>query len=218
MSTRHKELTQAYLKDCLDYDPETGIFTWKERPREHFKDRGYWQWWNSRHAHTRAGSVGAGGYRVVFLRGHLRPEHRVAWCFMTGVFPAGLLDHKNRDRADNRFANLREATPSQNATNARTPRHNTSGFRGVSRDGKSGRWRAEIKHRDIRRYLGSFSTLEEAAIAYDQAAKELSGAFASLNFPENPRHSASPADPVSRGPAQGPPHAESPPVREETAG
>lgn len=90
-------------------------------------------------------------------------------------------DHINGDGLDNRRANLREVTNVENARNSRIPRQNTSGFKGVTRDGS--RWRARIGVNYRNRIIGWFRTPEEAALAYDQAARELFGEHAALNFP-----------------------------------
>ena len=96
----------------------------------------------------------------------------------------GLVDHKNRRGLDNRRCNLRQATHSQNTSNSGPRRNGTSGFKGVSRWGD--RWQAGIKIDGRRRGLGHFFSKEEAARAYDAAAKTLFGEFAYLNFPEAP--------------------------------
>jgi hypothetical protein len=90
-----------------------------------------------------------------------------------------LVDHRNRDGLDNRKANLRIASASQNQGN-RTKRHdNTSGYKGVTWDSERKKWRATIQERK----LGRFDSPKEAARAYDEAALELWGDFALLNFP-----------------------------------
>ena len=91
------------------------------------------------------------------------------------------VDHINRDRLDNRKSNLRLVDPAQSRWNSRSVRE---GFRGVARSGN--RWRARITCRDIRHDLGVFDSAEDAAKAYDVAARKLHGAFALLNFPEAP--------------------------------
>lgn len=83
-------------------------------------------------------------------------------------------DHINGDGLDNRRANLRPATPAQNAANRRAVR---SGLKGVTFHKKSGRWQAAI----AKRYLGLFATEAEAGAAYDRAAVERWGEFARLN-------------------------------------
>jgi len=96
---------------------------------------------------------------------------------MTGRWPVGDVDHEDRDRRNNRWANLREATKSQNQANAGNWAHNTSGFRGVSRT-ESGRWRARIMVGKREISLGRFDTAQEAATAREAKAREIWGAFA----------------------------------------
>lgn len=98
-----------------------------------------------------------------------------------------IVDHANGNGLDNRRANLRIATHSQNAANKRKPRieGSTSAYKGVSweRSGKrKNRWRATINIKGKRIRLGSFGTEVEAAIAYDAAAREHFGEFARINF------------------------------------
>lgn len=94
-----------------------------------------------------------------------------------------LVDHINGNGLDNRRANLRPATPSQNTANARMPSDNTSGFKGVGWFARTGRWRAYITYQGRQKHLGYFDIAEEAALAYDAAARELFGEFARPNFP-----------------------------------
>lgn len=95
-----------------------------------------------------------------------------------------LVDHRNRDRADDRRENLRLATRAQNNRNyAKSGRtDHTSEFKGVSWHEKNLRWRARIYHDNKCFWLGNFMCPVEAAEAYDQAAMEKHGPFARLNF------------------------------------
>lgn len=91
------------------------------------------------------------------------------------------VDHKNHNGLDNRRINLREATRSQNQANRKNPttKRKLSKYRGVGKDKQ--RWRAEITVNGQRRYLGMFLTEQQAALAYNKAAKEFFGEFAWLN-------------------------------------
>ena len=91
-------------------------------------------------------------------------------------------DHINGDGLDNRRANLRRATRYQNMANQTLSRRNTSGYKGVSYYPRTLAYRATITAKGERRHLGFFSTPEEAARAYDAAAREMHGEFARINF------------------------------------
>jgi hypothetical protein len=91
------------------------------------------------------------------------------------------IDHRNGDGLDNRRANLRVATQGQQLANQRPRAGGTSRYKGVYRHG--GAWAASVTRAGQRRYLGRFTEEEEAARAYDAAAREQWGPFARLNFP-----------------------------------
>jgi hypothetical protein len=93
------------LREVLDYDADTGIFTWRVR----LSPKG--------HPGTRAGSVKPDGYRKIGIDGVQHSEHRLAWLYHYGTEPPPFLDHRNTLKDDNRIANLRPATMSQNAMN-----------------------------------------------------------------------------------------------------
>ena len=92
------------------------------------------------------------------------------------------VDHINRDRLDNRRANLRFATRSQNQANKGLQRNNSSRFKGVSWN--KGRWEARIRYNGARLYLGRFDDPVLAARAYDALSRYLYADFAGLNFPD----------------------------------
>lgn len=96
--------------------------------------------------------------------------------------PEALVDHKNLDGLDNRRDNLRVATRPENGWNCPRPCTNTSGYKGVTRDPRSGRYSAEIKVHGKTLHLGRFLDPVEAARAYDKAAHRHHGPFARTNF------------------------------------
>lgn len=97
-------------------------------------------------------------------------------------WPAGLVDHKNRNGLDNRRRNLRLATKSQNNANNQGSRH-LGRFKGVYLR-SSGMWKVTATFRGEGVYLGQFDNEVEAAKVYDAWAREAHGEFASLNFPD----------------------------------
>lgn len=94
------------------------------------------------------------------------------------------VDHKNRDRADCTRDNLRLSTQSQNSANKPKSAKNTSGYKGVGWHKARGMWRAFIRVNRTDKHLGHFHDPVEAAKAYDKAALEAWGEYASINFPE----------------------------------
>lgn len=98
--------------------------------------------------------------------------------------PAGFEpDHINRNKLDNRRCNLRGVTRTQNSVNSEKRTTNTSGFKGVCLD-KGKYWFAHIRVSGRKMRIGTFATAEEAARAYDKAAREHFGEYAFVNFPD----------------------------------
>lgn len=158
MWPRNKPLVQQQVHDALHYDAETGIFVWRVGRR------------GTARAGSRAGSLKSGGYRHLMLHGTRYEEHRLAWFYVHGVWPVGEVDHINRVKDDNRIANLREVTRSENQQNTTLQSNNTSGYRGVSWNRKDKRWTAQIVCNGVRKHLGSFKDVVAAQEAYKTAA------------------------------------------------
>lgn len=153
------------VREILHYDPETGIFTW-------LSDRG-----TNRLAGRRAGyKRSTDGYWVICIEGRSYLAHRLAWAYVTGEWPENEIDHKNGLTDENAFANLREATHTQNMKN----RKRKSSFTGASRGHRSSRWEARISVDGKTKHLGTFDTQEDAAKAYRAAANQHYGEFAKV--------------------------------------
>ena len=95
-------------------------------------------------------------------------------------------DHINGNKADNRKSNLRVCTNAENSRNSKPHTNSKSGYKGVSAQPLSRRnpWKANIRVEGKKKHIGCFVTTEEAALAYDEKAKEYFGEFAYLNFPD----------------------------------
>jgi hypothetical protein len=153
-------LTQKDVRDLLEYDSESGIFTHKRHMRG--ITRG-----------TVASHLLPQGHVTVGILGWRYMAHRLAWLWMTGCWPDAEIDHRNGVRNDNRWCNLRAATTKQNRENRAREQPNTSGFRGVSWTTNRNKWVAQIKHHGRQRNLGRYPDLIDAVAARLRAEREL---------------------------------------------
>ena len=156
-------ITQQILKELLNYNPETGIWSWR------LNRKGV-------RCGSEAGWINDSGYVLIGLDGRIGRSyraHRLAWLWMTGKWPSEQVDHKNGVRHDNRWENLREATREINCQNLRTAKsHNRStGVLGVVPSGK--RFSAKIAINRETHHLGTFDTTNEAHAAYVAAKRRL---------------------------------------------
>lgn len=166
-------LTQEYLKEALNYDPETGLFTWLERPLEHFTTDFGWKVSKGKSAGKVAGSKSkCSGYIEIRLDETLFLAHRLAFVWVTGDFPLNEVDHINGDRSDNKWANLRDVTSRENGRNKTLRKDNKSGVQGVHWYKAYGKWQVTIRGEGGSIHLGYFSKLEDAAAARADAELE----------------------------------------------
>ena len=147
-------LTQERLKELLDYDPETGVFTWKVKVNRKIV------------VGSIAGSKNPRGYIKIRIDKIAYSAHRLAWLYMYGCWPAKQIDHINRVKNDNRIENLRDVSQQNNVWNVSTPKHNKSGLMGVCYVKRDNRWLAQIKKNRKTIYIGSFVDANEAHQAY----------------------------------------------------
>lgn len=106
--------------------------------------------------------------------------HRLGFALHTGKWPEEEIDHRNLQRDDNRFDNLREASHAQNNQNKTITTRNASGFKGVHFHKNSGKWRAQLRIGSTRKDLGLHLTPELAGAAYAAASKQLHGQFSNV--------------------------------------
>lgn len=152
-------LTQEIVTSLLSYDPATGEFVWRDNRTNPRRIK----------IGQKAGDVKVGEYSDISIMGRRFRAHRLAWLYMTGHWPKGDVDHKNGEKSDNRWENLRDSTRSQNAFNQRRAKDNASGIRGVHKHGK--KWRAVIGLNNKQVSLGTFVTkkeAEEVRLKYEQ--------------------------------------------------
>lgn len=154
------DLTAARLRELLSYNPETGELR-RLVPA------------GGQRIGDVAGSVTRRGYRLVNISGHRVMAHRLAWLYMTGEHPMGVIDHKDGDSLNNRFDNLRDVTQAVNLQNQRKARSvSTSGVLGVYLDKRRGVWVSDIGFDGKRIRLGAFKTIEDAQAAYLNAKRQ----------------------------------------------
>jgi len=171
-------LTAEYVRSILNYNPDTGIFTWRPRPLDHFKSEMACKTWNSRFSGKTAGSINNNGYVNIVINYVQTRGHVLAWLYEHGSWPKKKLDHINGIKSDNRICNLRLATDSQNDYNSKIPKNNKSGYKGVHPEKRTGKWYSQIQVNKKRICLGTFDTPEEARAAYCAAAIKYHGEFA----------------------------------------
>lgn len=162
------------LREAIEYDPASGILTWKARPLSHFCNRRAWKVCNTVFTGRKIGRASGKGYLIFQMsvgeETFKLTTHRVAWALYYGSWPKQHIDHINGDRKDNRISNLRDVPNCENARNQRLHVTNTSGHAGVTFHKKSGKWLAQIIYQGQHHYLGVFHNLEDAVTARKAAA------------------------------------------------
>lgn len=156
------DLTAARLREIVSFDPDTGKFVYLTRTAARVRAGDDAGWLNR-----------TSGYRQISIDCRQYQAHRLAWLWMTGEWPGVEVDHRNGNRSDNCWSNLRLATHQGNAENRRRARRgSTSGLLGV-RLVRSGRWNARICVNGRPMHLGTHDTPEAAHAAYVSAKRRL---------------------------------------------
>ncbi len=138
-------IDHATLCSLVHYAPETGVFTNSEG--------------------VPLGRNSGGGYLRFKVAGREYQAHILAWFYMKGVWPKGQVDHKDHDRKNNIFDNLRDVSVSVNQANRRLFKNNQSGTTGVRLDKRRGKWQARVPYEGRFLHLGYFPTQQAAVDA-----------------------------------------------------
>ena len=164
-------LTIERLREVLNYDPETGKFIWLKTLARRAP------------AGSEAGT-NAGNKRRPYVRITIAGEHfhagPLAWFYAPGVWPKGLVDHRDGDPLNNRLANLREASDSQNQANRRSIKTAPPGSKASISTNQAADEAAEIMKDRRKLWLGCHDTPADAHAAYCEAARNIHGEFAKL--------------------------------------
>jgi hypothetical protein len=165
-----------FLRQILDYNPETGVLTWKVRREDSFFIRegrtpshisNAWNAANS--GKTALSSMAKNKYLRGAINGSTFYAHRVAWALHHGHWPEHDIDHINGVRNDNRIENLRSVSRKNNMQNREMSSNNTSGFMGVSYSRRHKLWCAKIGDH----HIGWFSDKDSAVEARKDAESKL---------------------------------------------
>lgn len=147
---RKENLTQKRLKELLEYDKDSGNFTWKET-------RG------GKRKGSVAGTIDCYGYIRISIDDKRYKAHRLAWLYVYGYVPENEIDHKDTDRKNNKWKNLRHASHQCNMRNCKVQKNSKSGVTGVYWDSKRKKWKSRIGVNGEEIYLGSHSCILDAA-------------------------------------------------------
>jgi hypothetical protein len=156
---------QSRLQQLLDYNMNTGVFTWRVKVAQRCP----------------VGSVvgtKSGRYMCASIDRRIYSLHRIAWRYVTGEDPGEMfIDHIDGNGLNNAFSNLRITNREGNMRNCKRPSTNKTGLKGAYLDARLGKYRACIRVNGKTLNLGSFGTPEEAHAAYCGAAKIHYGEF-----------------------------------------
>lgn len=157
-------LDQQYVKECFDYNEETGDLFWKERPKSHFKTEKGWQTFNTQKKGKLVGTKGNHGYLQVAINKKVYLAHRICFLWMIGFIP-DFVDHEDHNRVNNSWGNLKGVSQQGNNKNLNMRKTNTSGITGVRWCTRDKAWTARIQVNYESLNLGHFNNIFDAACA-----------------------------------------------------
>jgi len=154
-----KIISQARLKELLEYNADTGVFIWVSA-------RG------GRLQGSTAGYNDTRGYVKISADGAKHWAHRLVWLYMFGKWPKYNIDHIDRNPRNNALSNLRDIPQSFNSFNCGIKKNNTSGYAGVSKDARRNKWAAYIMVNRKKISCGYHTNLDDAVKARKIAEKK----------------------------------------------
>jgi len=166
------------LDALFEYDPKTGVLTWRRRTGNSRADLGFNNKAGGKPAGTRHAGRAGNQYLVIGINGSYFKAHRIIWKMVTGEEPPEFIDHEDGDNFNNRWGNFRDADNGTNLQNSKLRKDNKSGVKGVCWDAYHKKWVANIAVNGKQTRLGRFDTIEAAAAVVNAARLKVHGKFA----------------------------------------
>lgn len=167
--------SKDYLDECLDYNPETGCFTWKVRPVNHFVSIHWHKVWNAKYAGKPAGNEwssfkGKKYLRIAINKKHYK-AHRLAFVMMGVNIDDVEVDHDDGNGLNNKWSNIFKSDRCSNMQNSRKRSDNTSGATGVTWHAPNKTWKARIYVNKKEKCIGYFKNKDDAIAARMEASR-----------------------------------------------
>jgi hypothetical protein len=169
------EISQKEALELFEYNSFSGALCWK-KTLDNRAPKG-----------KQAGYINNGYIRIGINRKSYA-AHRIIWLIIKGEWPKKQIDHIDGNRSNNKWGNLREATPYENLWNSKKHKNNSSQYKGVYYHKRSHKWIARIRVHPKRIWIGSFSSALLASKAYEKEEKKYHKSFVPIRRPEYDRH------------------------------
>lgn len=184
MTMRFNKLpSKEFLDECLDYNPDTGLFTWKKRPLHHFVSAHGHKVWNAKYSGHVAGNEWISHKGKKYLRISINKKsykaHRLAFVIMGEEIDGVEIDHDDGNGLNNKWVNINRSDRHSNMQNTRLRVDNTSGATGVTWHNPNRSWKARIYVNGKEKCIGYFKNKDNAIKARAEA---------SMNYGYNKNH------------------------------